>query len=120
MPRFYGRITPNRVIHRPAVTLPRTSHRSGNAHSAAGLGAEARHLGIQVERADALTAVEVGLFEPVGGDQPDDLELEPVGVLGIQALGGAVVGRADERARRRQALGQRCRSASVSTSHAKW
>ena len=34
--------------------------------------------------------------EQVGGDEPDDLELEPVRVLAVQALGRAVVGGSDE------------------------
>ncbi len=41
-----------------------------------------------------------------GGDDPDDLELEPVGILRVEALGGAVVAGTDERAAFAQAGGQ--------------
>ena len=44
------------------------------------------------------------VVEQVGGDQPDDLELETVGVLAVEALGGAVVGRTNQGAGSREGL----------------
>src|SRR5438270_245360 len=50
----------------------------------------------QVEAADLLAALEGAGVDAVGGNNPGDLELQPVGILGVEALGRAVVAGADE------------------------
>lgn len=84
---------------------PRRSGRDGDTHPAAGLTAVALPLAVQVEAADPLAGGQGVVVEPVGRDQPDDLELEPVRVLSVEALGGAVVGAADQGAGGGQSLG---------------
>src|SRR5437764_1421211 len=69
------------------------------------LGAVPRLLLGQVERADRTTAVACGVVEKVGRDQPDDLELDAVGVLAVEALGGSMVARSDEGVRFGQPVG---------------
>src|SRR3954452_5997277 len=63
-----------------------------DADPARGVGAVPGLLLLEVERADAGTGGERGIVEQVCRDQPDHLELEAVGVLAVEALGGAVVG----------------------------
>jgi hypothetical protein len=58
--------------------------------------------------------------EPVGGHQPAHLELEPVGIVGVEGLGGAVVGRADQGPGVASLPAMRSSSSSVSTSQAMW
>src|SRR5207253_11217017 len=68
----------------------------GDAHPASGLGAVAGQFLGQVEAADLLAALEGAGVDAVGGNNPGDLELQPVGILGVEALGRAVVAGADE------------------------
>ena len=70
----------------------------GDADAAQLVDAEPLDLGGEVERADRGAGGEVVGGEEVGGNDPDDLELDPVGILRVEALGGAVVAGADERA----------------------
>src|SRR3712207_6583121 len=69
----------------------------GDGYAAWGVGALAGLLAGEVERADALAGLACVVVEQVGRDQPDDLELDAVGVLAVEALGRAVVGAADQR-----------------------
>src|SRR3954447_15634353 len=73
--------------------------RLGDADAAAGGGAVPLLLLLEVQRLDRLAGIQRRLVEEIGGDQPDDLELEAVGVLAVEALRGAVVGGTDECAR---------------------
>jgi hypothetical protein len=70
--------------------------RDRDADAALGVGAVAVLLAGQVQGADPLAGGQGLVVEQVGRDDPGDLELEAVGVLGVQALGGAVVGGADQ------------------------
>src|SRR5262245_55934729 len=67
-----------------------------DAHATPGVGAVALDLPVQVEGLDAGAGLEGGLVDELGGDQPRDLELDAVGILGVQGFGGAVVAGADE------------------------
>ena len=49
-------------------------------------------------------AIAGGVVEQVGRDEPDDFELEAIGVVAVQALRRAVVGAATERIRLRECL----------------
>ena len=60
------------------------------------LAAEAFDLGAEIEWPDRRTGGEIVGVEEVCGNDPDDLELDPVGVLGVEALGGAVIAGADQ------------------------
>jgi hypothetical protein len=76
-------------------------------------------LGVEVERVDDRRVL--GVAPVFGRHEPHHLELEAVGVVGVEALVGAVVALA-RRARRRRAGFSRisASSASVGTSHARW
>ena len=78
----------------------------GDADAASGLGAVAGQLPVEVEPADPLAGLDGAVVELVGRDDPGDLELEPVGVLAVEALRRAVVAGADERPGVRQGAGQ--------------
>ena len=68
----------------------------GDTHPAPGLGAVAGEFPVQVEAADPLAALDGALVDPAGRDDPGDLELQPVRILGVEALRRAVVAGADE------------------------
>ena len=81
------------IPHPPPEVRPgpcaRAESRLDRCSAAAdGLGSVALQFGLEVEglRADLFVA-----REPVGRDDPADLELEAVGIFGIEALGGAVI-----------------------------
>src|SRR5947209_6847228 len=68
--------------------------RDGDAHAATGVGAVAGDFALEVEgqgpgQAGGGGADPVG--DELGGEQPAHLELDPVGVAGVQRLGGDVV-----------------------------
>ena len=82
---------------RRGVRRDRQLERDGDADTAAGVGAVTLLLAREVQRADPLAGLARGVVEPVGRHDPGDLELQAVGVVGVEALGGAVVTRAAER-----------------------
>jgi MFS family permease len=71
-------------------------HRRRDAHAALGVATEAGLLLGQVEPVDALATLERSFVDQVGRDDPRDFELDAVGVLGVEALGGAVIAGADK------------------------
>lgn len=68
-----------------------------DANPSEGLGAVALHLLFEVQVPDRGAGREGGFVEEISWHDPCDFELDAVGVLCVQALGGAVVARTDER-----------------------
>src|SRR5688572_10474494 len=77
------------------LILPQPSGGDGHPDAAAGLGAVALDLALEVQRGDHRGLGDLGGDE-VGRQQPGDLELDAVGVLRVERLRGPVVGGADE------------------------
>jgi len=75
----------------PAFTsLPAGPRRLPGSAAAGGSGTEAGDLGLQVERARPDRGGLAGLEQPLG-HHPADLELQAVGVSGVEALGDGVI-----------------------------
>src|SRR6188768_3177572 len=90
----------------PAPGIATTSDRPGDAHAAARLAAVSRDLLVEVQPADARLLGLVPLGQQVTRDDPDHFELDAVGILGVQRLRRAVVGRSGQRARLGEPDGQ--------------
>src|SRR3954453_8600500 len=86
----------------PRPPPPHASGGDGDPHAAARLRAVALDLALQVQRRGHGRAPGDLRRDQVGRQQPGDLELDAVGVTGVQRLGGRVVGRADQCTRLQQ------------------
>src|SRR5215207_6032601 len=102
--RPFATLTPSVItrVRDPHCTWPSVQGWTGDAHAAEGGATVAVLLALQVERADPLARLDSLLVEPVGRHQPDDLELDSVRVVPVQALRRPVVGGPDEGTGRRQ------------------
>jgi hypothetical protein len=85
-------------------TPSRGSDRDRDPHAAAGLRAVALDLPLEVQWSGDRGALGDLGGDQVGRQQPGDLELDAVGVLGVERLGGHVVGGTDQRAGPQQRL----------------
>src|SRR3954453_12642188 len=83
-----------RLLRRERGWTRRRERRPARSATADQRCTEAVDLGLQVERTDP--GVGVGR-QRVGRYDPADLELEAVGIMRVQALGGTVVAGADQR-----------------------
>src|SRR3954452_678561 len=72
------------------------TYRASFAPKFGGVSAPGGELSLEVEGADDCLVLE--LAPRLAGDGPQDLELVALGVLAVERLGDAVVGRADQRA----------------------
>ena len=83
-------------------TVRRSTRSNVTAVTASPQALEVRPLAGDIERFD--DRLVLCLAPVLGGDEPHDLELEAVGVAGVEALVGAVIAGADERAGRAEAI----------------
>src|SRR4051794_17880168 len=83
-------------IYPPRRTWSDRGGHAGDPDAARGVRPVPALLLLDIQRADPGPAGVSRIVEQVSRDDPHDLELQPVRVLAVQALGRAVVGCADE------------------------